>query len=298
MFGSAVLELAIGLVYVYLLLSVICTVLNEWIAGVLGLRAKTLGVGLRNLLDEPGKPSLSQRLLNHPLINALAPQGKTPSYIPARLFALALLDMIAPATEAGPQPLWSVRLAVAQLPDSDLRRTLLTLIQHTAGDPANARRNIEAWFSDAMDRVSGWYKRRSQLIVVCLALLLCAGLNADSFAIASGIWRDPTLRATVVASAEKAVPITGTNETQSLTDVSRISDELQQLSLPIGWSLKRQGPDRSTRPDPQSFPDTLAGALVKFLGIAFTAIAVSLGAPYWFDVLNMTLRAAGKKPAS
>lgn len=94
---------------VYLVLGFICAVLSEWIAGMLAMRAKVLESSIRNLLNDPARTGLAQQLFNYPVISRLAPQGKVPSYIPARLFATALLDTIAPATGASPQPFENVQ---------------------------------------------------------------------------------------------------------------------------------------------------------------------------------------------
>ncbi len=47
------LETAIGMAFLYFLLSTVCSSLNESIANVLGWRAKTLEDTVRNLLDDP-----------------------------------------------------------------------------------------------------------------------------------------------------------------------------------------------------------------------------------------------------
>ena len=47
------LDVAIGLAFVYFLLSTVCSAFNEGIATVLGWRAKTLEDAIRNLLGEP-----------------------------------------------------------------------------------------------------------------------------------------------------------------------------------------------------------------------------------------------------
>lgn len=58
-------------------------------------------------------------------------------------------------------------------------------------------------------------------------------------------------------------------------------------SFPIGWEL-----DEKNRPD---LPDTFVEWLGKMLGWLVTVAAVSLGAPFWFDLLSKVarLRAAG-----
>ena len=80
-------------------------------------------------------------------------RGFGPSYIPSRTFALALLDIIAPASPAGPKSIQEVRDAVDKLPpDSDIRRSLLVLIDDAGDNLDKVQDNIEIWFNNAMDR--------------------------------------------------------------------------------------------------------------------------------------------------
>src|SRR5215211_9020344 len=74
-FGSTVLDVAIGLVFVYLLLSLICSAITEGIARVFAMRSGTLKEGIRNLLSGPGDVDYAQKLYDHPLISGLYRQG-------------------------------------------------------------------------------------------------------------------------------------------------------------------------------------------------------------------------------
>src|SRR5437870_10372472 len=102
MFGSQILDVAIGLVLLYLLIGLITSALNEWIAHVMGLRASTLEQGIRKLLNDPDGQTFVEKLYRHPLIQGISPTRgwgpvpPHPSYIPARDFAFALLDVVAP----------------------------------------------------------------------------------------------------------------------------------------------------------------------------------------------------------
>src|SRR5918994_412801 len=68
LFGSTILEVVLGLSFVYILLSLLCSSINELLAGFLKLRAKDLDSGIRNLLVDP---DLAREVLDHPLIKAL-----------------------------------------------------------------------------------------------------------------------------------------------------------------------------------------------------------------------------------
>jgi len=147
-----------------------------------------------------------------------------------------------------------------------------------------ARKNIETWFDDAMDRVSGWYKQKVQAILIGLAVGVSIGLNADTISIAHNLWLSPTLRQGVVTAAESYI-----NENDTLEQREQTLDQLQRrlrnLDLPLGWSR-------------QALPDDFWPWVQKIIGLAITIAAVSLGAPFWFDLLNKVakLRATGQVP--
>src|SRR6266700_228292 len=135
MFGSVVLEVAIGLTLVYLLFSLICSAINEFIARLLKWRSKTLEDGIKSMLegltDAEGK-SVANRIYDTPLIRGLIGKGKAltktdlkPTYIPSRTFALALLDIVAPSQKDRPATFDSVRTSIGNLPDSKMQKSLL-----------------------------------------------------------------------------------------------------------------------------------------------------------------------------
>src|SRR5262249_18497029 len=108
-----VLDVAIGLAFIYLLLALICTAINEWISTIFRLRAKTLKRAVRRLVDAPSEaqglrarirrtngPTLSDRVLTHPLIRSISDYRGMPSYIPATRFAAALKATIQSQTKA------------------------------------------------------------------------------------------------------------------------------------------------------------------------------------------------------
>jgi hypothetical protein len=55
MFGSVVLEVAIGLVFIYLLVSLMVTAVNEMIANLMKLRTKYLWRGIEAMLKTAAK---------------------------------------------------------------------------------------------------------------------------------------------------------------------------------------------------------------------------------------------------
>src|SRR5262245_58130299 len=108
MFGSVILDVGVGLILIYLLLSLIASSICEGIASRLKTRSKLLDDALHNLLGNGTSNALIKCLYEHPLISSLYEgttydaakrENKLPSYIPARNFALAIMDLAARGIE-------------------------------------------------------------------------------------------------------------------------------------------------------------------------------------------------------
>ena len=291
MFGSLVLEIAMSLALVYLLLALLCSILNEWVAGYLNLRADNLWDGMRNLLYDSEGTGLARQLYDHALVKNLGRPGKRPSYVPSRTFAMALFDLVAPVEGmTTTRTLQDIRNKVSEADtNKEVKQVLLTLIDDAGDDLKTARENVERWYDDAMDRVSGWYKRKAQLLIFVWALLVTCAVNADTILIANTLARDTTLRASMVAMAEStAKEAQPQNAKEVAGQLKQMTDE---IGLPIGWSRQPQ--------HPQAVPDSTGDWVLKVMGLLLTTGAVSLGGPFWFDVLNklVNIRSSGKQPA-
>lgn len=280
MFGSAIVEVVIGLAFVYFILSVIASHINEVIAGVLGWRAADLERGIRKLLADA--PGLADSVWQHGLVSGLGGKpGRAPSYVPSSNFASALIATLA-AGHPAPRDVQGMRTLVAALPRSNVQQVLLTIIDDAGEDVMQIRAGIEAWYNSAMDRVSGVYKRRIQWVTLVIAAVLTIFLGADSIAIETTLWQDQALRSALTGAAQSAASSGGLPG--GLEDTV---NTLTQFDLPLGWVV---------------LPQTVFGWFLKVLGLLLTILAVSLGAPFWFDFLKQILklnpRASGPAPAS
>ena len=95
----------------------------------------------------------------------------------------------------------NVRQMLDALPDDDLKTALLTLYQDANDDVEKFKENIEVWFNNAMDRVNGWYKRQSQLVISCLALVTAVAMNVDTILIFKHLQTYPAAREALVGQA-------------------------------------------------------------------------------------------------
>src|SRR5271155_335272 len=126
-----------------------------------------------------------------------------PAYIPSQLFAKALLRQANVTVGANNAPQLP---AAADATINEATRTLLTTLNtYAPGDVTKLTSSVEQWYDDAMDRVSGWYKRQSQFIILFIGAVLAVGLNADSVMLANAFWQDPTLRAATANAAAEYV---------------------------------------------------------------------------------------------
>jgi hypothetical protein len=328
MFNSAILEVAVGVIFIYLLLSLLCTALREGLEGFLKTRAAYLEYGVRELLhDVPGK-DLAREFYQHPLIYSLFPGsypppvsssapgaltrgGSLPSYIPAKNFAAALMDLVARGPSsvsptalgvARPLSLQEVRSNVLKLDNLPVQRAVLTALDTASGDLEKARKNLEDWYDSAMDRVSGRYKRSTQLIVFVIGMLIAVGFNVNTIALADYLYRNQTQRGALVAQAQ----VVSDNEAFLRSNFKTVKDQIADMRLPIGWDQTEartadenqpgEAAAASTRPVRQGFAAVWHDYLAPPIGWLLTAFAITLGAPFWFDILNkiMVIRSTVK----
>jgi hypothetical protein len=304
-----VLNLAIGITFIYLLFSFVVSALNEFWLTSLDKRADFLRQGLQQLLQDPEKV---RQVLDHGLVDALSRSTNgTPSYIGVEPFTAAVLDVVKPADPNSIRNISDFQTAIAALPDSKFKQSLTAILDSAENDLASFKKGIGDWYQRSMDRVSGWYKRYAQKWLLGLALALAIVCNVDTIHIIRVLSTNPQVLAETVnqavntvkaassqsnaspAPAEATAPAlnSGGNTTQTVSDLLNNANvainNLSNVSVPIGWSQSQW--------QYLNHPGHLFSA---FLGWFLTALAASLGAPFWFDTLQrfVNVRGNGRSP--
>jgi hypothetical protein len=225
MLGLVALEVLIGLVLVYLLLSLVCSTIQEAFAAWLNWRGSMLRRAIQRLLADD--KTLADKLYAHPLVDALKNDEREPSYIPNRTFAEALVGVLsgvegAPRVRTAEERLKALLGALESGPNASsklppaLQRALTNLFEMAkdklgaeAADAAKMldafKHEIDAWFERTMNRASGWYRRKSQFWQFVLATLTVAATNADTLMITEQLASDPQARAVAVQAAVELV---------------------------------------------------------------------------------------------
>jgi len=268
MINFKVLDVAVGTAFFFVFASLICSAVREVIEGFQRQRAKILERALRELLDEKSGAAgnVVAEFYNHPLIDSLfsgdySPNSSNlPAYIPAKHFAAALLDLVAPANlilanataanaaakaaAANAATASAANAATANVPAEDarpglgawldeakftavlekalqpapktvagstslvlgegLKRALLWALESSDGDINKARQALESWYDNSMERVSGWYKQKTQIWLLLIGFALAALLNLNALRVIERLYSDDEFRDAVVADATRA----------------------------------------------------------------------------------------------
>jgi hypothetical protein len=346
MFGSGILEVIIGLVFVYLITSLLCSAFREGIAKIFSTKAKILE---NELVDLVKSEKLVEKIKKHYLVKApknklkLETKAKPIDHISTKNFATALIDILVDGDkEKGEKDDITIFRDIDEnfqkIENIKIRKILRNALRSTRtkmGDweksLQDARKSIEDWFDNSMDKLSVWYKKRTRHVIFWIGVIICITLNLDSIQIAKKLYRNESLRESIVAAAvnvtekssleefiekkSKQKEKTNTEEnvpkkeekkiTVTLEDLYKeyknLNMELKELGFPIGWKKSdfsylignndKTKEDDKKKKGQEGNKTTKCGVIIyrwflKILGLILTAIAISLGAPFWFDMIR------------
>ena len=181
-------------------------------------------------------------------------------------------------------------MSINNLSDSHAKSALIGLLKQADNKIETFEKNIETWFDETMERASGWYKRKIRWFLFISAFCVSLGLNADTFQVISELSNDPDVRAHISNLAARAIEDKKIEDLQ-LANTQEIMKKVSSHNI-LGWGA---GNYQKSWADMQTL-EAVSFVLTKILGLFVTACAASLGAPFWFDLLNklVNLRNAQK----
>lgn len=234
---------------------------------------------------------------------------------------------LAPLHAIGPDILRLQRAgeSIARLADSSIKTALSSFVTEAGEDLDRFKQRAAAWYNDVMGHASGWYKRNTQAILFAVGMVLCIVNNVDTVAIVGHLSSDPALRASASDEALRVVaasgapgqppsptrdgvaPIPAALSRLSAADLNQI---IEKSKLPLWWTREEwsrlwwahrdadNAPAGSSSPSSVALAPDFTALLTKVLGLLLSTMAVSMGAPFWFDVLNklVNVRLVGKRP--
>ncbi|MDP4712041.1 MAG: hypothetical protein NWS63_12645 [Saprospiraceae bacterium] len=280
------LTIVLGIIFILLLLSLLATTIMELVSSLMQLRGKNLERALRNML---ASSDLDERILEAFKQNALYRQlsyrnGKklsAPSYVSPQSFQAILMNILLEGRE---QNLENIRGSIDKLGNQDLREVLLQLLNESENKLDDFRSKVQGWYNDVMDRSTAWYKQNTQKLLVMIGFALAVVFNADTIAIYQRLGADPEALQQVVTMAEAYV---AGNDVEA---IRQRDPEFEQIYQNLK-NLVQQDLEAARRPLGLGWDNGIAQMgpldwLTKLLGWVVTALAVSLGAPFWFDLLK------------
>ena len=318
MFGSTILDVAAGIIFGFLAISLFTSAAVEAINSVLNVRVKNLRTGIMALVNDPNFTGLAKELYAHALISPLGPGAanplkNAPAYIDKMQFAEAMLDITglsaatpaaaaqAPAVQAAAELKARIDTLSAEAGNIDpqIKQLLQGMVTRCGGDINRLKNDLANWFDNGMDRLSGDFKRRTQWMTFVIALIAAFVVNLDTIRVGTVLWGEPALaeklkNAQFPTSDPKTVDEAITNGERVFAAMSAMAQE----GFPVGWApghfldiQDNQGHWAALWLAPPSL------SYRPLLGWFITAVAALFGAPFWFDMLQSIIRLKGAGPS-
>ncbi len=197
-------------------------------------------------------------------------------------------------------------------------KSQLRAFQERSGNYPELKKTISAWYDDYMQRASGWYKTGTRRAIFCISLAVALIFNLDAIHLVKVLNYDEALRKKLVLAAENIsdnktvtngivpadslhsnfptkaqrdmaakVLVHDSTDKQYMQRVDSLLTVVEDLSIPVGY--------HSNFAKEQLRPGF---GFYWLAGILCTALALSFGAPFWFDVLIKVtnIRRSGSKP--
>ena len=287
-----VIDIAIGLVFIYITCALFCTAAQEIIAQWLNTRGEVLKRAIAEMLTglESGKfwdqPSVKVALK---AVVSESDKELVPSHLPKQLFSRGVLELIG---SVGPhlKDAKALLAKVDELPESAVKTRLQEALNRAGATVSSVTKELEDWFEQSMAAASQWFTRWAQRNTVLVGIAFCAVLNVDTLLMMQTLRDNPTFRASTV---ERAIELAKKADIPAPVDVAtfdQVRNKIQEEASII-------------EPWPKWYGDhpyelSLGGLfqlLAKIVGILLSGLAVSLGARFWFDTLKelVSLRTGG-----
>jgi hypothetical protein len=281
----AVLSIIIGIVFVLLLFSMLTSAVVEVYHAFFASRGKHLRETMEIMLGKEMCDKFYAHSYFRQLSSATKPKSskKLPIWMEKSTFSSVLADIITP-----PGSNLSIPERIALIENEDLRKVLDFLWRQSGNRVDVFQQKVEEWFNDVMARAKDWFGDATKWRLFTIGLILAGILNADTIQIYKSLSVNAALRDELVKSAES---FTEENTTVAGIDTSKTFEEakqsfviskdlyIQTVQSPLGLGWTDQG----------VIPTDWWSWLIKLIGWALTGVAVTLGAPFWYDMLRKLL---------
>ncbi|KAB8335787.1 hypothetical protein SD80_005885 [Scytonema tolypothrichoides VB-61278] len=160
------------------------------------------------------------------------------------------------------------------------------------------QREVETWFDRSMDRASGVYKRNAKGVAILIGISVAILTNTDTFFLLKRLSQDSAVRSAITQSAIQQKDFINDQNARS-----QFQELIENASVPIGWQNIGQQfePLKTSRGNSvQIFVLRIWLVFKIFFGWIVSGLAIAMGAPFWFDILNkvINVRNSGPRPVT
>lgn len=288
MTGIPTLDVLIALAFIFLIYSLMSSIVAEIIADLLRLRARNLEMYLRFMLSDDNKMrwndifglrskykfDLFHSFLELPSIKNLSRkrlfQKSGPSYMKAETFVEGLVDTLAHKT-AGKTELEKLVSGIKKYAerDQDTAQHLERMLEKSQNDLHKFKAELERWFDNSMERCASSYKQLVQWKLLIIGFGIAVLFNVDIISISQKLSQNEALA--------KQMALTATQLIENNKTMEELNDKVLMYQNNIEASLGLSDPDSNKNPH-------------KYLGYLIAALGISLGAPFWFDLLGKLVK--------
>ncbi|MDX2136250.1 MAG: hypothetical protein SFV52_15815 [Saprospiraceae bacterium] len=280
---SAILTVLLGLIFVMLLFSMLASAILDLIKGWFQVKGKRMQQTLHFMLKDE-----ASRFYSHPYFKILQREPSTTrmSWRKRKREAVAKVDGDAFSTIVmdlltKDQP--SLKSGVDQVHNSDIK-DLFQLYYSKTGENTDAfSGHLKKWHAGMMNLMQEAYQRWLQFLNFIIGLVLAVSFNVDPFTIYHHLSSNPEMAEKVANAATtfartqegQLAATTGIDETQ--TKINFLEQNIKAIESPLGIGWKQVEWTDVVNP---------VWWVYHVLGWIVTAMCVSFGSPFWFDLMK------------
>lgn len=296
---------ALAVVICWSLFALSCSFIHEWIARIKSERGRFFRARVQEQLkDRPNDINWGYLLYRHSNLDLLTQRSSDPaSEIDPRLMARTFMDVVGNAQllrrelsdKEWNQGLFSrLEAASTKLHASDVMQMLASYTRQAGEEGATSAEKIVKlenlltdWFSQLNTQCSMWYAKTTRRRLFLLGLSLAVVLHIDSVSLFLHFLNHEDARLMTMEyyqenreSLETMANQLAQGEMPTKKDAvalkKAVAEQAKQASLPVGWGLWHtvDWNLRSTE------------FWMMWFGFLVSALASSIGAPFWFDTLR------------
>ena len=318
MLNSSILDIVIGFSFLFFLLSNCVTLIVELLSSWMNIRSKNLKKGIQKLLDDiidnkgNNASGLSKLFFEHPMITSLTSEKKALNKLKSDKFARVVIDILnkESAKNKGKRTNKTTQLSNGNISSSidivssknyfDQTRTsetvdlLKTFAEEAREDINEFQQKLENWFDEQGDQMRDWFAAEIRTVTLMVSVFVVFALNVDSIRIYKALSKNDKLRMELANSAaeflenHKDVEFVKKDSANYTKEIAKIYNESLKEPMElmgIGWKNAK-----GTYSSKDGSGISLCAFATSILGMIISILAISLGAPFWYDVLTRVNR--------